>query len=301
LVLSVFALATGFVDLRVRGYPTLPYAKFIPSVVDGTADAPERYRILIPFLVQFLGNATGISSSALWYTTRLASILIAYLILYWYLRTWFLPQSSLLGVAIVAATLPLTFTNSWAHPDHIPELALSTLGCWLIATGRTVWFALCLAIATLNRETSAFLIVLFAIVSPVSKRHILLTVSLALEWTAIYAGLRLWRGYESYALWQASRNLGFLKLLPAAFDPYYRAYAYFGLALLGPLCFVATRNRSRQPFFVRRALYVVPVMALVVFCISSIIETRVFTPFYPIALPGVMFGLNVPINETEPV
>jgi hypothetical protein len=43
-------------------------------------------------------------------------------------------------------------------------------------------------------------------------------------------------------------------------------------------------------------LLVVPVLAAVVFVISSIIEPRVLTPFYPLALPAVMFGLRVPIE-----
>ena len=53
--------------------------------------------------------------------------------------------------------MPLTYTNSWPHPDHIPELALFTLACLAVARGHDGWFAAALIVASLNRETSAFL------------------------------------------------------------------------------------------------------------------------------------------------
>jgi hypothetical protein len=116
---------------------------------------------------------------------------------------------------------------------------------------------------------------------------------LLLEWGAIYLGLRLWRGFQHYDYWQIGRNLEFLRLLPENYDPYYRAYAYFGIVLFGSLGAIAVlrgRNAAR-PLFVTRALWVVPMIGVVAFAISSIIESRIFTPIYPLVMPALMFAL----------
>jgi hypothetical protein len=233
---------------------------------------------------------TGAPISAVWHVTRLGLFFAAYVIFYIYLRRWFSPTSSLLGTALVAATLPLTFTNSWAHPDHIAELALFTAGCAAIAANRAGLLAILLGAAALNRETALFLVPLYLLAEPFSRARVLLTALFAVEWTAIYVGLRAWRGFVHYDYGQFARNLQFLKLLPAPYDPYARAYAYFGLLLFGGLLYVALSSHGSRPLFMTRALWIVPMFGVVAFCISSIVETRIFTPLYALVLPSVIFG-----------
>lgn len=289
-LLALMTVASGFVDLRIRQYPQKPYTEFIPRVVEGTADAPERYRVLVPFMTQGIVALTGAPIANVWYVTRLAWFFAAYLIFYSYLRLWFGPTSSLLGTALVAATLPLTFTNSWAHPDHIPELALFTAGCAAVAVNRLPAVAAVLAIATLNRETAAFLVPLYLLTGSSLRGRIVGAAVLALEWTAIYLGLRVWRGFVHYDYGQLARNLQFLKLLPPPYDPYARAYAYFALFLFGTLLYIALSHSAGRPLFLTRALWVVPMFGTVAFTISSIVEARVFTPLYALVVPSVIFG-----------
>jgi hypothetical protein len=289
-LLAIMSVASGFVDLRMRQYPLRPYDEFIPRVVDGTADAPERYRVLVPFTIHGIVQATGIPISAVWHATRLALFFAAYVIFYAYLRRWFDDTPSLLGTALVAATLPLTFTNSWAHPDHIAELALFTAGCAAVAANRVEWLAAILAVATVNRETAIFLIPLFLLTGRPIRSRIGTAALLALEWAAIYVGLRLWRGFVQYDYAQFGRNLQFLKLLPAPYDPYARAFAYFGLLLFGGFLYVALAHSAGRPLFMTRALWVVPMFGVVALTISSIIETRIFTPLYALVMPSVIFG-----------
>ncbi|HET7697865.1 MAG TPA: hypothetical protein VFK57_19285 [Vicinamibacterales bacterium] len=294
MVYVTLAVSIGFADLRMRAYPQLAFTKFIPDVVQNSEPAPGRYRVLAPFLNHYLAQSTGWSAQNVWYATRLAWIFLAFCIMHAYLRTWFEPEVALAGVALVAASLPLTFTNSWAHPDHMPELALFTLGALAIARERWLLFAAALAAAALNRETSVFLVLLCAIARPFSRRAAGLTLAFAAEWLAIYAGLRVVRGLSHYDYWQAGRNLADLGIpLPAVYDPYYRTYAYFALIAFGPMLFIALRDRG-APLFVRRALLVVPVVALVAFLFSNIIEVRIFTPLYPLLLPAFLFAFFVP-------
>lgn len=290
LLYLTLAVATGFADLRMRAHTANVVTSYIPGVVAGTESAPGRYRVLAPFAIDAASRATGASLEHTWYATRLLFIFLALCATHLYLRTWFRAEQALAGVAIVAASLPLTFTNSWPHPDSMPELALFTLGALAIARGKDLWFAVVLAFAAFNRETSAFLVLLY-FVQPLSRARLVRSVLFGFEWLAIYAGLRYVRGLQHYEYWMAPRNIADLGLLPANYDPYYRAYAYFGLVLFGPLVLFALRA-ERAPAFVRRALIVVPVFVAVAFAFSSIIETRIFTLLYPLVLPGAVYFLS---------
>jgi hypothetical protein len=301
LIIGIMSVASGFVDLRTRAYPVRPYTEFIPGVVNGSADAPERYRVLVPFTAAALTRMTGLSPSAIWHTSRLALFFVAYIVFFCYLRTWFSPSRSLLGTAVVAATLPLTFTNSWAHPDHIAELALFTGGCLAIARQQFGWTALLVAVATLNRETAVFLVLLHLAAGPLTRARLLRTMLLGVEWAAIYLALRIWRGIAHYDYLQIWRNLEFLRLLPSNYDPYYRAYAYFVFVLFGGLLAVALLTRTRPPgAFADRALWIVPPFAAVAFTMSSIIETRIFTPLYPLVMPAVIFACGTADTADSP-
>lgn len=293
LVYLSLAIATGFADLRMRPHTDKVVSDYIPGVVNNTESAPGAYRVLAPFLIAKAAATSGASLLATWYVTRLLFIYLALCCVHAYLRTWFTAEQSFAGVALTAGTLPLTFTNSWPHPDSMPELALFTLAAMTIARRQDGWFAVALALAALNRETSAFLVLLYAVARPLSRGHLLRVFAFGAEWTAIYGGLRALRGLRHYAYWQAGRNWSDLGLLPAPYDPYYRAYAYFGIALFGPMLYVALRSARGEaaPLFIRRALLVVPPFVLVAFLFSNIIETRIFTPLYAMVLPGVMFTL----------
>jgi hypothetical protein len=299
LVLVLITVSTGFVDLRVRSYPEHPYRQYIPGVINGTSGAPGIYRVLVPYTFDWLQRVSRVSIDTLWHATRLAWIFAGFAAFYVYLRTWFRDPDALAGTLLVAATLPLTFTNSWAHPDQFAELALFTGGCAAVARNRPYAFAALLVLASLNRETAAFLVVLYAVSGDFSRGHVLRTAMFGGLWLAVFAGIRLWRGYESYEYWQLWRNIEFMKLLPPPRDPYYRSYAYFGPFLFGGLFTVAMIRLREKPQFMQRALLVVPVIAVVAFTISSIIETRIFTPLFSLIVPAALSTVTAPARSNS--
>ncbi|HEU4687250.1 MAG TPA: hypothetical protein VFS23_02760 [Vicinamibacterales bacterium] len=294
LIYLTLAIATSFADLRMRAYPERGAGEFSAGVVANTEPAPGKYRVLAPFLNHYLATVTGAAPQSVWYVTRFLWILSAFLICHFYLRTWFPTEAAMAGVTMVAASLPLTFTNSWAHPDHFPELALFTLGAMTIARRNDLAFAVALALAALNRETSVFLVVLYLVAQPIDRPRAIRAAAFAAEWAVIYAGLRMLRGVQHYDYWQLGRNLTDLTIpLPDVWDPYYRAYAYFWVLLFGPMLLAAWQART-APSFARRALTVVPLMVLVAFLFSNIIESRIFTPLFALVLPGfVAFFFDV--------
>ena len=116
-------------------------------------------------------RVSGADPMHVWLVGRLCWFLLAWFATHAYLRTWFDVRTSILGTATVAALLPTTYTNSWAHPDHVPELALFTLGCLAAARRDDFWFAVVLLLATLNRETAVFLLPVYLVAAPVTGRR----------------------------------------------------------------------------------------------------------------------------------
>jgi hypothetical protein len=288
----LLAVASGFTDLRFRTHVDHAVRVYIPEVVTGTAEAPGLYRVLAPFTFEYLARASGADRMTLWHATRLAWFLVAWLVWHCYLRTWFGAGTAVLGTAVVAALLPMTFTNSWAHPDHIPELVLFTAGCLAMARERDGWFAVVLVLAALNRETSVFLLPMYLLAGRLDRARIAKAAGFVAIWLTVFAGLRWLRGFRMYDYWQFGRNLEFLKLLPPGWDPYYRAYAWFSLVLFVPLVYVALQTRREQPLFMRRAYVAAIPVFVAAWTMSSIIETRIFTPVFALVAPGVVFTLS---------
>jgi len=298
LLLCTLVVASGFADFRIRQSPEYAYTEYIPRVIDRSYGAPAIYRVLVPYANTWIGTATGWSPAVVWHATRLAWFALAYAALYAFIRTWFSSSEAFGAVGAVAATLPLTYTNSWAHPDSIPELALFSLGCLCIVRGRDAWFALVLIVAALNRETSAFLVAAYAFGRSLTWPHVWRTAAVGGIWFAIFVGLRVWRGVEYYDYWQLTRNLEFMKLLPPVYDVYKRFYAWFLVILAGPACLVVALNWPAVPGQARRLLAAAVPMLVIAVLFSSIIETRIFIPLYPLLLPAVMFALLEPKPNT---
>ena len=286
------ATAIGYVDFHIRREPDLGYTQYSPQVVAGTEDPPGRYRVLAPYAFEAVKRATGLESRDAWIVFRWLSLLAALCCGHLYYRTWFDTAATLTANTLTMALLPLTFTNSWAHPDHFAELVLFTLGCATIARGWTGAFAVVLALNALNRETSAFLVLLYFAASPIGRRHVITTAALGAGFLAITIGLRVSLGWVAYDPWQIGRNLEFLRWFAPGRDLYYRLYPWFFAFLILPLAWLAARSWRTQPRFLRVASAIVaPAFIVTCFLFSSVIETRIFTPVFPLLVPAVIWGV----------
>jgi hypothetical protein len=294
-LLLYVALATsvGFSDYHARTYPDLGFTQYGPEVVGGTAEPPGRYRVLAPYLFDALSRATPFAPVTDWLMFRWFCLLAALLAGHLYLRTWFDDAHAVMGNVLVMALLPLTFTNSWPNPDHFTELVLFTLACAAVA--RRAWpeFLILVALNAFNRETSAFLVLLWFVSGPVKARsNLMQTAAAGLLWAAITVALRWRLGYVAYDPWQIWQNIGWLTPLPAGFIGYKRIYGWFFIILLGPLFLLALRSWREQPRFTQVAASIVAPLYLLVACLfSSTIESRIFTALLPLLVPSVLFTL----------
>lgn len=286
---AAIATALGFVDYHVRPFPNHAYESYIPEVTHGTAPPPARYRVLGPAAASSLQRLTRLPPDDAWIIFRWLSIFACLCAGHVWYGIWFSTAGSLAGNALVTALLPLTFTNSWGHPDHVLELCLFTIGCACVARQWNRLFLVVLAAAALNRETSFLLVIIFAVAEPPSRARLRWIGAAALLWAIIYVGLRWRLGYVAYNPLHFRENLAFLLWWPAGRDLYYRLYSWFFLILLvGPAALIIG-SWSAQPRMLRRSLAVtVPVLVAIGVTFSSILEPRIFTPLMPLLVAGTL-------------
>ena len=295
LVYLCVTVSLAFVDHRVRreAYRDHVVTVYVPSVIAGNSGAPAKYRVLMPFVLDALTRRSGADPYLLFLGSELIFIFASLLMAHAYLRWWYPPAASTGGTLALAAFLPLTFTNSWAHPDTFPDLFLFTAGCLAVAARKDVLLAVILAIGVLNRETMGFVALLWLLVHRQEWRQRATQFRAAglLAICAIaYAGPRWIRGFEHYEMWMLPRNLGYLDVLPPGFDPFTRVAGFFGILLLAVpvwLSWRAFRNPDSPAFF-RSALLVALAFVVVAVLFAAIIETRVFTSVLPLLLPGAV-------------
>jgi hypothetical protein len=300
LLYAAVATALGHVDYHIRSDREHGYAEFVPSVMAGREPPPARYRVFAPYAYEGVRQATTLAPREAWVLFRWLCTFAALMALHAYLTVWFEFPVVVAGTVLAAALLPLTFTNGWAHPDHLTEFFLFTLACWCLARGRWLVALPVVAANALNRETSAFLIPLAFFAHAITPRHVVRTAGLTAVWLGVTFGLRWHFGWQTYDPWQVSQNLGFLKLLPDTYDPYYRMYAWFGVILAAPLGWATWMAWPRLPRYVRvSAGLVAPAFVLTCFLFSSIIEVRILTPLIPLMLPAALFAMASPATTTS--
>jgi hypothetical protein len=298
------AIAVGFADYRVRPGMQQDYglAKYIPGVIDGSIGAPATYRVLAPYTIDFFVRLTGLEPLVAFVVSRLLFIYAALATTHLYLRQWYSSAASVGGTLGVAALLPLTFTDGWAHPDSFPELFLFTLGCALVARKRDLAFLVVLVLAMLNRETSAFLALLWAAFR-LSENRSPATLSRAivfgLSCVAVYVGMRWLRGMQHYDYVMLGENWANLKPAGPGYDPYRRLFGLFWLILLAVpawLAAVTATVRTGTPLFIRHAVPVAAAYLVTCWTISRLIEARILLPMFPLLLPAVMAAFTRPAS-----
>ena len=92
---------------------------------------------------------------------------------HWYFTTWFSAGVAAAANALTFALLPLTFTNSWPNPISSPSWPCSLWRAPCHARGALPLFAAVLLLNAFNRETSVFLVVLFALAAPMTRRRLM--------------------------------------------------------------------------------------------------------------------------------
>jgi hypothetical protein len=317
LLLSV-ALALALTHYTVIDRPFLD-ARFQlhNQIIDGTAISPYRYRVLIPFAAEGLIGLLKTLGLPAWRAFSLGyglveggliTVLLASMFLY--LRQWFGWGLSVGGVLAVAVVFPLTLLDQYLQPWTYLETALLAL---TLASARSrhkeLLGAVCVLLASLNRETGIFAALGYLLVTfdferffsglrvrrlDVDWRSLLTGAGLGLIWLVVFLGLRAWRG-------SAAQILTMSELWAANTQPAALLKAGLNwLAFTGFLWMFALPGLRAAPVFFRRLAWLLPFYLLTVLAWGLWSEVRLLLPLYVILLPPGLFTVDRLLHSQEP-
>ncbi len=300
--LGAFSLAAVFVAAAAVtaldysffvGDPTLVARRQIHhGVLSHTATAPDRYRLLAPAIVEgpmrvlrqwMPPEAAFDRVYAVFYLAAMTALLWSQ---FAYLRVWFTDEQALIAVLLLASTLRITIRQHDYAPFSYLEPTFFAVGLLLILQDRRVWLGLLVAVASLNRETGIFVVLLFAATQPLTRRNLLTTIAYAGVWAAVFIGVR-WFGGEADRYWELGRiwrtNLSQPGLT-----------VYNVTAFLGVMWIFAVIGFRRAPAFLQRAAMVIPAYAGAVLVWGLWWEVRLLLPLLPLVLPLALSALFEP-------
>lgn len=273
------------------------------AVLAGTEFQPTVYRVLVPYSLEPIirgferfmpyDDAFGRVYAA-YYLFALAGLLYAN---YLYLRLHFADEHALIGALAIASTLSMGLRAYDYAPYSQVEPIFLALGLVLMYRQRHTALAVLIAIATLNRETSIFIILLFCVVYPMTTGRAKIAGMYLAIWAAMFYGLRLAIGEGRPRYWTLDSiwlgNTHELSQIVISFTNIALIYGAFWLfAVLG---------YRRAPEFVRRTAMVVPLYLATVAAWGIWTEVRLLQPLYPIIMSLALSFLFTPRDSSAKV
>ena len=264
-----------------------------------------RNRVLLPYSIDALSQATGMSYGrsyivARWVTATLA--LAAQLLLLQRLLG-LATSAALAGVTFFAVTLVPAFLHIYEIPSDFLDAGFFALLTALAVARARVGFALVLGVALLNRESAIFAVVVWFALHAVSGRAVWKEAAwcglVGGAGTALVTALRVINAshasatglqtYEPVMFWQVNARV-LREWLQA---PNYGHPYFFLTGFLVLLALVVVPVWSRLPPFVRR----LAVASVVIFALSAVSnnlnELRIFIPSLVLANVVVMAALGL--------
>jgi hypothetical protein len=271
----------------------------LERLVAFTAETPYQYRVLVPALLRGLdaSGVLGLLGASLESAARTLEA-EAVVGLFYALRALLArfvpgPWAPTRWAALGLYALPFlyVFPRFWPYwyPGDVPAVLFMALGLVWMRDQRWAAYYWLFPFATLNRESTALLIAIFALTQFGRLRPVPLALHLA-------AQLAIWGVFKVLLAYTFKRNEG----VGAVYDG---ALAYnwslageplrwatlataFGF-LWVPLVVLARHVQDR---FVRRALAVVPLFVASCFVVAQFDELRVYGELLPLVLLGVACG-----------
>lgn len=268
------------------------------GIMNQTARTPDRYRWLAAAIVE--GPVRALEPlmsrerafdrvSTMFYLAALVAMLWT---LFAYLRLWFPDEAALIAMLAAACTLRITMRQHDYAPYSYLEPTFVALGLIAMVRRRYLWLAGLIAIASFNRETAVFLVLLHLVTSDFSRRAMARTAAYGAIWALISILLRVVGG-EAERYWTVQLVFQTNMSQPAL--------ALFNIGLLlGAFWIFACLGWRRAPLFVRRSALVIPAYAITVAVWGIWWEVRLLMPLYPVLFSLALSYLYEPHATTVP-
>jgi hypothetical protein len=311
-LLVVIAPALYMAHLRLSGALDNPFATF-QMLLNGTASTPFQYRALAPWVLRNLAWAFDLVPRDFPLLARVwefISIMGGFLALRAWLRSIEAGALSEAGAFSFFFVFPFLFSSTalsrYYYPSDTLAIVFFTIGLIVLRQRRWLAFAVVFAIATLNRETSLFLLFIDALANwdeKPSRSLILRLAGFGLLWLFLKVGLM-----DLYAANPGPGLIG-AKFAPnpqeALPDRFIASRFYANLLALADLSGLLTFGtvcgflwlpavcwwRHIEDRFVRRAqLVAIPFMAIML-VVGNALEMRIYAEMLPVWLAGIVLAL----------
>lgn len=277
----------------------------LQKVYEGSAPTPFQYRILVPGLMRLAAAAVHALNGMIPDIKNMAFVftLVAILAYIWGGRRLLFAvcgKSRQVDAYSMILLLVLPFTcvlplQRYHYISDIPSIAFFCWGIFLIHQRKLGWFYPLYIIATLNRETSCFLTVIFFVTQWGNGRRLNTTIHCVVQmliWVVIK--LLLWHFYIGNISAYADAGGVFRGMLAHNIRSLLQAgdtlpvFVWFQLLILfGGLWLPVLINfRSIANQFVLRLLLVLPVYLFGMLLVGDLYEVRIFGEMIPVILLG---------------
>ncbi len=263
---------------------------------------PYQLRILMPFLAHWGARLTPFDVVRCYQILLMGFSVALFAVFAAYLRQWSASRAAAWLSLSIALPLFAFYSHKWFYPYDVPAVFFATLGLLLMAQRRFALYLAVFTLATLNRETSAFLTLAFVLtlwdVLP-RRRFALLVASQMGIWLAV-RGIMSWifasNAGKPLELHLATNWNALTQLFTA---PPTLALGSAIIALAG-MWAIGAATRRYQPPFLRRASGVFwPFMASMS-VVGVLSETRLYSELIPILLAPALVGvLNLTRTRTS--
>lgn len=268
------------------------------DIINGTARTPDRYRWLAAGIVE---GPTRLLSSVMPYERAydrvsvvfyLAAITAMLWSLFAYLRVWFREEAALVATLMAACTLRITMRQHDYAPFSYLEPTFVALALLAILNKRYIWLGALIAVATFNRETGIFLVLLYFVTSERRRADWIRTIQYGGIWVLCYGLMRLVGGdadryWTPELVWRTNMSQPQL--------------AAFNISLLlGVFWLFAALGWKHAPPFVRRTALVAPPYLVTVAIWGIWWEVRLLMPLYPILFALALSYLYAKPDQTWP-
>ncbi len=267
------------------------------ALIDGSAYRPFQYRILTPWLVGQAHELTGLSIRALYQSFEALAVIGVVITLRYLLAPYFQGKARDVFSAAILLVLPWNYLLpreiAIFIPSDLPAVMFFTLLLALMSRGKWRWYYPLFALATLNRETTCFVTLLYLLVSwkRVSPKEMWLHIGAQF---IIWVLLKFWLAqvyaanpgsmFEIYGIagdrTHLDSNIEFL------FSP------LRVLVLLSSFGFlwapVMLWRKRIDELFIREGLVILAPFFLVMMLIGNVNETRIFGEFAPLVYVGAL-------------
>ena len=296
LIYFFLTFVIGYIDFdrRVNTFETS--TEYLKRVVMNNFNPPMNHRILIPYSVYFFHKATHIPLAHSYALFRFLFYFLAFALFHKYLRKWFSDELAMIGTLSLIASLPLTLTNWYAIPTDMPELITFILGAMWIRDNKFKPLLFLIPIASLNRETTLALVLLYFLNGiGKEKTNILIkrTTICFLLWLipsavliSLFGGIRKTPSF----FYNIGYNVQGLLAMFKSPNPY--NHYYFVLYLCGFYWFLAFQNfRNKDNFLKKSVIFMALYFVYAFLRAGGINEVRIFIPFYVFVIPLGLFSL----------